>query len=201
MWVLVGGLTAIGLVGMPLPYFGPLLEPMSHGLGGCGGGGGTVLVFLFVLIVAALVVVGIPGVLAGFGLLLYRRGSFAGPLLLFIANLLSLAGFSYVALTVHLLDSGAMPWAVANLVLGAAPAIAAALVVWPMLTGGSVRERVVKVVALCLLAAGPVLLYRGGVVSDFAIVMAAPPQAVASGGGGCGQHAHLAPLLAGFTQQ
>jgi hypothetical protein len=187
--LLVSALTAIGVVGLPVVCFGPLFEYLGRqgGIrGGCGGGGAILVAMLFGAIVVVLVVVAVLGAVSLVGIILLSLKSFAGPLLLFTVNLLTMTAYGLIDFTARPESWGTAQWALVNLAFGAAPAIAAALVLWPLLTGGWARERVAQVVVLGLVALLPVLTYGYGVAFDvaFAWTAAPPPQVVASAG--CG---------------
>jgi hypothetical protein len=201
--LLVSALTAIGVVGLPVVCFGPLFEYLGRqgGIrGGCGGGGAILAAILFGAIAVVLVIVAVLGAISLVGIILLWLRSFAGPLVLLTINLLTMIAYGLIDFTARPEFWGTAQWALVNLALGVAPAIAAALVLWPLLTGGWGHERVTQVVVLGLVALFPVLTYAYGVAFDVTFARTAPPPPVAYVSQGCG-HAHLAPPVVGSSQQ
>jgi hypothetical protein len=185
--LLVAALTLAGLMGIPITYLGLLFGSGKGFSGGCGGFAAVGLLVILGFSLVVLFFVGLVGVVAVVGLVLFWKRSLAGPLLLFIANLLSMVFFGWIGWMTHG-DPRYQFWAEVGLLLGAAPAIAAGLVVWPLLKGEvalkRVRERIAMVAVLGAVAVVPVGSYLVGLASELSAVLATPPHIVASVG--CG---------------
>src|ERR1700730_2758853 len=176
--IVLTALSVIGLIGMAIDFLGAFAAFPLHG-GGCGGMAGVLLLFLVMILIALALI----GGLALVGLILLWARSRWGPLLLVPSNLLVMGFFGWW----NPVNKGQLAWATALLILAAAPAIAAALGLWPLLTRGRLWVRAIELVILGLIALPLVQLFIAGITVDIQTALAVPPPQVASsGGGGCG---------------
>jgi hypothetical protein len=177
LWAWVVGLTAGGVAGIPMVFFGYIF--VSGGRIGVGCGGGIGILFAFYLALA--VIWGIDWLVAALGAFLFWRRSRWGPLLLIPLNLFNL----YVLGGSDVVPPGQVIWAAVVVALTAVPAIAAVLLVRPLLTRGRMRVRLVEFVVLGTMAAAVLWACAGGLAGDVASTMqAARPPVVAAGCGG-----------------
>jgi hypothetical protein len=175
--IVLTALTIIGLIGMAIDFLGAFAAFPLHG-GGCGGMAGVLLLFLVMILIAMALI----GGLALVGLILLWERSRWGPLLLVPSNLLAMGFFGWW----NPVNKGQLVWATTLLILAAAPAIAAALALWPLLTRGRLWVRAIETLILGLIALPLVQLFIGGMTVDIQTGLAAPPPQVASSGGsGC----------------
>jgi hypothetical protein len=186
LWIAVATVTAIGLVGAVVDFLGLFAASGQGFAGGCGGFGGV----LFILILLVLIVLGMMGALAAVGLFLFWRRLRWGPLLLVPSNLLVMGFFGWSSPVYP----GQVVWAVVIVLLGAAPAIAVVLLVWPLLTRGRLWVRVTEFVVLGLIALPLVWLYVSGLTNDIRTGMTPPAAQVASTG--CGSGSAWLPAVA-----
>jgi hypothetical protein len=179
VWSLVVALTAIGLVGILVDFVG-FFAASGHGIsGGCAGGG----VAFFLVSIAALVVlvfVGLIGVMASIGSVLFWRRRRWGPLLLIPSNFLTMAFFDFTSVY-----EGQLVWAAVVLLFAAAPACAAGLLLWALWTRASGRERVVQLFVLGLIGLPLVALYVAGINSDVTMALTPPPPVIITAPGTC----------------
>jgi hypothetical protein len=175
VWSLVVALTAIGLVGIVVDFVG-FFAASGHGIsGGCAMGG----VAFFLVSIAALVVltfVGLIGVMASIGSVLFWRRRRWGPLLLIPSNLLAMAFFDFSPVY-----QGQVMWAAVVLLFAAAPLCAVGLLVWALWTRARGRERIVELVVLGLIGLPLVALYVAGINLDVTMALTAPPPVTAPG--------------------
>jgi hypothetical protein len=73
------------------------------------------------------------------------------------------------------ISPGQLLFAVVVLLFAAAPAIAGALVLWPLLTRGRLWVRAIEIVIIAAIALPLVRLYIAGVTSDIQTALMAPP--------------------------
>ena len=168
----ITALTAVGLLGTLVDFFG--FFAADGGIGVACGGLTEVLFFgsMFILLILG----GMTG-MALTGLNRYRRGSQWGPTLLITANLLVLGFFGWL----RPVNPGQLGWGLTILALASAPAAAVILLLWPLLTMGPVRSRVVHIVLVAAIGV-PLTLYAGsGLAEDLSTALQAPlPVAAAS---------------------
>jgi hypothetical protein len=129
--------------------------------------------------IAALVVlvfVGLIGVMASIGSVLFWRRRRWGPLLLIPSNLLAMAFFDFSPVY-----QGQVVWAAVVLVFAAAPACAVALLLWALLTRANARERVVELLVLGLIGLPLIALYIAGINGDVTMALTLPPPVTAPG--------------------
>lgn len=165
LWFVVAALTAMGLIGTGLL----LVALLGWIHGGCGGGA---VILLAVWLGLAVAIVFIGGV-AGTGLVLFWLRNRWGPLVLIVSNAMATGFIGWI---------GGIPapllWVV--LPLAAAPVVAIGLLVWPLLTRGRTRVKVVELVVLGLLALPFVWLYVAGMPQEIQSALGPPPAPVAS---------------------
>jgi hypothetical protein len=175
VWSFVVALTAIGLVGILVDFVG-FFVASGHGIsGGCALGG----VAFFLVSIAALVVlvfVGLIGVMASFGSVLFWRRRRWGPLLLIPSNLLTMAFFDFSPVY-----QGQVVWAAVVLLFAAAPLCAVGLLLWALWTRANARERVVELLVLGLIGLPLVALYVAGINGDVTMALTPPPPVTAQG--------------------
>lgn len=156
LWNGVAILTAIGLVGPVIflvkvwPEIGP--PPNCGSYPGCIYG--LVAFFLVWLVVLAF--------FAGLGLLMFWLRSPVGPLVLVVCNLVMMAFYGFS----HPVNPGELIWGVVVVAVAATPAVAAALVLWPLLTRWALWVRVLEFVIITLIALPVLWLYGSGVGND-----------------------------------
>jgi hypothetical protein len=166
LWNAVATLTAIGLLGpvILLLKLSPAIqaEADTH----CGNAG---LVYGFIEFFGAWLVV-LAG-LAGLGLLMFWLRSPGGPLVLLFCNLLMMAFYGFARPVGH----GDIVWSLVVVDIAAAPAIAGALVLWPLLTRWALWVRVVEFVIIAMIALPVAWLYGFGVTNDIRTALTPPP--------------------------
>jgi hypothetical protein len=167
----ITALTAVGLLGTLVDFVG--FFPANGGLRvGCGGLAGV----LFFGLMFILILLGSIAGLALGGLNLYWRRSQWGPTLLIAANLLVLGFFGWL----RPVNPGQLAWGLTILALATAPAAAIILLLWPLLTMGSVRSRLVHIFLVAALGV-PLTLYAGsGLAEDLSNALQAPLPIVAT---------------------
>ena len=170
LWILVVGLTAVGLAGVLVDFLG-LFVAAGHGFGGgCALAGMGFLLILFGLVLV-LIFVGLVGSIASLGLALFWRGSLWGPALLIAGNLLSMAFYAWSPVY-----AGQVVWAGAVVVLASAPAVAVVLLLPALVSRGRIRVRLLEVVLLGLIGVPLVWLWVGGLTADVTAASTLPPQ-------------------------
>jgi hypothetical protein len=165
LWVVVATLTVIGLVG-PVVIFlvGTAITPSQAHT--CGNAGAAV--YILSLIGIALFVL---AAVAALGLWIFWYRSLWGPLILVVCNLLMMGLYGWAPV----ISPGQLLFAVVVLLFGATPAIAGALVVWPLLTRGRLWVRAIEIVIVAAIALPLVRLYVAGVTSDIQTALTPPP--------------------------
>jgi hypothetical protein len=167
LWNVVAILTAIGLVGPVIFLLKLWPDVQQYNATHCGGPPGSV----YGLIEFFLVWLVVLAALAGLGLLMFWLRSPAGPLVLLFCNLLMMAFYGFA----HPVNSGELIWGLAVVDIAAAPAIAAALGLWPLLTRWAFWVRVVEFTMITLIALPVLWLYGSGVANDIQTALMAPP--------------------------
>lgn len=160
LWDAVAILTAIGLIG-PLIFL-PKVLPLGNSCSP-----EVFHAFLALIGVALVVLAGV----AGLGLLMFWLRSRWGALVLVLCNLLMMC-FYGLAGPIY---PGELVWAAVLVVIGAAPAIAAALALWALLTRGRLWVRAVEAVVIAVIALPPVWLYGFGMTNDVQTALTPPP--------------------------
>jgi hypothetical protein len=164
LWNVVAILTAIGLSGpvIFLLKLWPAVQQQNdtHYPG---------FVYDFVATFLAFLVV-LAG-LAGLGLLMFWLRAPAGPLVLVFCNLVMMAFYGFA----HPVNPGGLIWGLVVVGIAAAPAIAAALVLWPLLTRWALWVRVVEFVIITLITLPVLWLYGSGVGNDIQTALTTPP--------------------------
>jgi hypothetical protein len=141
--------------------------------------------------VAVLIYVAVVGLIALIGVIFSWRRSRWGPRLLIPSNLLSMA-FCYWTPLSPGTHGGHADWAAVLLLLGAAPAIAVALLVWALVSRVNWPVWVAELVVLGVIALPAVSAYSIGMGVNVAALFAqTPPPVVAAHG--------CAPALAALT--
>jgi hypothetical protein len=166
LWVVVATLTAIGLVGPVIVFLvgTAIISPSQAHT--CGSAGGAV--FILSLIGFALYVL---AAVAALGLWIFWYRSLWGPPILVACNLLMMGLYGWAPV----ISPGQLLFAVVVLLFAAAPAIAGALVLWPLLTRGRLWVRAIEIVIIAAIALPLVRLYIAGVTSDIQTALMAPP--------------------------
>jgi hypothetical protein len=167
LWNAVAILTAIGLIG-PVAFLLKLWpavqqENASH----CGAPPG----FVYGLIEFSLAWLVVLAGVAGLGLLMFWLRSPAGPLVLIFCNMVMMAFYGFA----HPVDHGDIVWALVVVDIAATPAIAGALVLWPLLTRWALWVRVIEFVIITLIALPVLWLYGSGVGNDIRTALTPPP--------------------------
>jgi len=172
LWNAVAILTAIGLVGPVVIFLLKVLPTIQNGPAGlirCD------LMCSLDLRISFFVTFGIALVLlaglAGLGLLMFRLQSPWGPLVLILCNLLMMAFYGLD----NPVDPGEVVWAGVIVVIAAAPAVAAALALWPLLTRWRLWIRAVEFVIITLVGLPVLWLYGSGVTNDIRTALTPPP--------------------------
>jgi hypothetical protein len=175
VWALVVALTAIGVAGIVVDFVGFFAASGRGIAGGCALGG---LAFFLVSFAALLVLIfiGLVGVMAAIGSILFWRRQRWGPLLLIPSNLLTMAFFDFSPVY-----QGQVVWAAVVLLFAGAPLCAVGLLVWALWTRARGRERVVELVVLGLIGLPLLALYVAGINADVTLALTPPPQAAAPG--------------------
>jgi hypothetical protein len=165
LWVVVATLTVIGLVGpVILLVVGTAIN--SPGAQTCGNPGAAV--YLLFLIGVALFVL---AAVAALGLWIFWYRSLWGPLILVVCNLLMMGLYGWAPIV----SPGQLLWTVLVVVIAAAPAIAGALVLWPLVTRGRLWVRAIEILIIAAIALPLVRLYVAGVTNDIQTALMAPP--------------------------
>ena len=177
VWVWVVALTAIGLAGAVVDFFGGIYADGGRIGTGCGGGIGILLLVYFGLAL----IWGFVCVLASVGAFLLWRRSRWGPLLLIPVDLLCM----YVIGSYQSVFPGQLIWGGVVVLLATAPAVAAGLLVWLLWTRGRLWVRVLELVILGAIAVPLLWTYPSGLSSDVSSALQpAPPRVAATGCGG-----------------
>lgn len=166
LWNAVAILTAIGLMGPVIILLKWLPALQAEADTHCGN---SDLVYGLIEFFGAWLVV-LAG-LAGLGLLMFWLRSPAGPLVLIFCNLLMMAFYGFA----HPVDHGDIVWALVVVEIAAAPAIAVALVLWPLLTRWPLWVRVVEFVIIAAIALPVAWLFGFGVSNDIRTALTTPP--------------------------
>jgi hypothetical protein len=168
LWNVVAILTAIGLIG-PVIFIVMLWPAVQlENQVRCDEPGlvyGLIEFFLTWLVVLA--------GLAGLGLVMFWLRSPAGPLVLVFCNLVMMAFYGFA----HPVGYEDIVWALVVAAIAATPAIAAAVVLWPLLTRWPLWVRVVEFVIITLIALPVLWLYGSGVGNDIRMALTTPPSA------------------------
>jgi hypothetical protein len=178
-WILIAGLTAVGLAGAVIDIVG-LFVADGYGFGGGCAMAGIGFLMTVVSAVTVLFLLGLVGVLASLGLALFWRGSLWGPGLLIASNFLAMAFYAWAPVY-----PGQVAWAATVLVLASAPALAVALLLPGLVSHGTIRVRVLEFVVLGLIGLPAVWLWVGGVSSDITAASTLPPEIHHSAAGTC----------------
>jgi hypothetical protein len=166
LWNGVALLTAIGLAGPVIIFLKSLPALQAAASNACDNTGlvdgliGFGLIWLVVL-----------AGLAGLGLLMFWLRSPAGPLVLLFCNLVMMAVYGVL----HPVGNGDIAWGLVVVDLAAVPAIAAALVLWPLLTRWALWVRVVEFVIIAAIALPVSWLFAYGVTNDIGTALTVPP--------------------------
>jgi hypothetical protein len=166
LWAVVATLTAIGLVGPVIVFLvgTAIISPSQAHT--CGSAGAAV--FILSLIGIALFVL---AAVAALGLWIFWYRSLWGPLILVICNLLMMGLYGWAPV----ISPGQLLFAVVVLLFAAAPAIAGALVLWPLLTRGRLWVRAIEIVIVAAIALPVLWLYGSGVANDVRTAVTPPP--------------------------
>jgi hypothetical protein len=179
LWAWVIALTAIGLVGGGLNVIGGFIANFAPGGNfkvGCSAALGALL--FFAVAAVFLLALGLVGVLAAVGAVLFWRGSRWGPVLLVAVNLAMLALFGFPTVF-----RGQVLWGAIVVLLAMTPAVALALLVQPLVRWPG--QRLVVAVQLAILSAfalPAVVLFALGLTQDVTLVVQPAPSAVAAAG-------------------
>src|SRR5260370_22179252 len=172
------GLTAGGLLGVGIGFFGGTGASGAHLTPGCGGGIGLLFVVLFIFAVIA----GFVGAIAVAGAILLWFRSVWGVLLLIPVNLLSL----YLIAGSQNVYAGQVVWGAVVVLLAAIPVIAIAVLLWPLWTRGNRLVLGLQLLVLGALAVPVVLTAGPGLASDVNSALQAPPAPQVVTHAGCG---------------
>jgi hypothetical protein len=169
LWNAVAILTAIGLIG-PVTFLlkvWPAVQQTnaSH----CD----TPPYFVYGLIEFFLTWLVVLAGMAGLGLLMFWLRSPAGLLVLVFCNLVMMAFYGFA----HPINPGELIWGLVVVGIAAAPAIAAAIALWPLLTRWALWVRVVELVIITLIALPVLWLYGSGLGNDIQTALSTPPAA------------------------
>jgi hypothetical protein len=168
VWVLVATLTTIGLVGPAILFFvGTAVSPPDPHA--CRGNAGVVVYFLTLIGLALFVLAAV----AALGLWIFWYRSLWGPLLLVVCNLLMMGFYGWATVV----SPGQLLFGVLVVAIAAAPAIAAALVLWALLTRGRLWVRAAEFVIIAAIGLPLVWLYASGISSDIRTALTPPVQA------------------------
>src|SRR5260370_23502245 len=158
VWFWAIGLTASGLVGVCMAFYGG-----TSGGGGsltAGGGGGIGLLFVALFILA--VIAGFVGAVAVVGAILLWFRSTWGVLVLIPVNLLSL----YLIGGSQNVYAGQVVWGAVVVLLAAIPVIAIGVLLWPLWTRGNRLVLGLQLLILGALAVPVVLTAGPGLATD-----------------------------------
>ncbi len=178
LWFWAVGLTAAGLLGVLVAFFGGASASGTRLTPGCGGGIGILFVFLFVLALLW----GFVGLVAVVGAILLWFRSVWGVLLLIPVNLLSL----YLIAGSQNVYAGQVVWGAVVVLLAAIPVIAIGVLLWPLWTRGNRLVQVLQLLILGALAVPVVLTAGPGLANDVNSVFQAPPAPQVATHTGCG---------------
>ena len=179
LWILIAGLTAVGLAGVVIDFDGLFVAAGNGFGGGCAMAGmGFLIVVLGTVVV--LIFVGLVGGLASLGLALLWRGSLWGPGLLIASNFLAMAFYAWAPV-----GPGQVAWAATVLVLASAPALAVLLLLPALVSHGRIGVRALELVVLGLIGLPLVWLWVGGVNADVTAASTLPPQVQHSAAAAC----------------
>jgi hypothetical protein len=167
LWVIVATLTMIGLVGPVILFLvGTALSPPQPQT--CQGNNGVAYYFLTLIGVALFVLAAV----AALGLWIFWYRSSWGPLLLVVCNLLMMGFYGWATVV----SPGQLFFGVVVVVIAAAPAVAGALVIWPLLTRGRLWVRAIEIVIIAAIAVPLVWLYGSGLSNDIRTALTPPAQ-------------------------
>jgi hypothetical protein len=167
LWVVVAALTTIGLVGPVILFLvGTAISPPDPRV--CQGNASVAIYFLYLIAVALFVLAAV----AALGLWMFWNRSLWGPLLLVVCNLLMMGLYGWAPIV----SPGQLLWTVLVVVIAATPAIAGALVIWPLLTRGRLWVRAIEIVIIAAIALPLVWLYGSGLSSDIRTALTPPVQ-------------------------
>src|SRR5260370_10871687 len=166
LWAI--GLTAAGLLGVGIAFFGGTSASGARLTPGCGGGIGLLFVVLFILAVIA----GFVGAFAVAGAILLWFRSVWGVLLLITVNLLSL----YLIAGSQNVYAGQVVWGAVVALLAAIPVIAIGVLLWPLWTRGNRLVLGLQLLDLGALAVHVVLSAGPGLAYDDNSALQTPPE-------------------------
>ncbi len=178
VWFWAIGLTAAGLLGVVIAFFGGTSASGARLTPGCGGGIGLLFVALFIFAVIA----GFVGALAVVGAILLWFRSTWGVLLLIPVNLLSL----YLIAGSQNVYAGQVVWGAVVVLLAAIPVIAIGVLLWPLWTRGNRLVLGLQLLILGALAVPVVLTAGPGLAADVNSALQAPPAPQVATHAGCG---------------
>ncbi len=158
LWFWAAALSAAGLLGVVVAFFGGANASGAQLTPGCGGGIGFLFVALFVLAL----LLGFVGLVAVVGAILLWFRPVWGVLLLIPVNLLSL----YLIVGYQTVYGGELVWAVVVLMLAAIPLIAIGVLLWPLWTRGNRVVLGLQLLILGALAVPVVLTVGPGLAND-----------------------------------
>jgi len=151
----IASLTGVALVGSFVDMVGGFA---TWGSPGCA----SPVVILFILIVIFLMFAGLITAAAVAGFALYWNGSQWGPLLMMVANLLLMVFFGWG----KILEPGHVTLGIVIVAMAGAAAVSILLLLWPLVSQGSLRARSLKVVLLVALTFVIAPYYTAGLAWD-----------------------------------
>jgi hypothetical protein len=167
LWVVVAALTTIGLVGPVILFLvGTAINPPDPHV--CQGNASAAIYILFLIAVALFLLAAVTAL----GLWIFWYRSLWGPLLLVVCNLLLMGLYGWAPIV----SPGQLLWTVLVVVIAATPAIAGALVIWPLLTRGRLWVRAIEIVIIAAIALPLVWLYGSGLSNDIRTALTPPVQ-------------------------
>jgi len=178
VWFWAIGLTAAGLLGVVIAFFGGTSASGASLTPGCGGGIGLLFVALFILAVIA----GFVGAVAVVGAILLWFRSTWGVLVLIPVNLLSL----YLIGGSQNVYAGQVVWGAVVVLLAAIPVIAIGVLLWPLWTRGNRLVLGLQLLILGALAVPVVLTAGPGLANDINSAFQATPAPTVATHAGCG---------------
>jgi len=178
LWFWAVGLTAVGMIGVAVDFFGGTSAAGVQTTPGCGGGIG-ILIFLLLLLALAWGFVGLVGVVGA--ILLWFRPNW-GALVLISINLLSF----YLIAGSQSVYAGQLVWGAEVLVLAAIPPSAIAVLLWPLWTRGNRLVLALQLLILGALAVPVVLTAVPGLATDVNSAFQAAPAPQVASHAGCG---------------
>jgi hypothetical protein len=167
LWVVVAILTTIGLMGPVILFLvGTAVSPPDPHV--CQGNAAVGVYFLALIGLGLFVLAAV----AALGLWIFWYRSSWGPLLLVICNLLMMGLYGWAPIV----SPGQQLWTVLVVVIAAVPAIAAGLVLWPLLTRGRLWVKAIQIVIIVAIALPLVWLYGSGLSNDIRTALTPPSQ-------------------------